>query len=734
MTVFDEALYLHDKCSSLRVVPGRNQGGFRVRTNFILLLITLTLSACGGGGGVTTTDDTSPDITPDTFSFSDQIDVALSSVISSNSITVAGINTAAAISVTGGEYAIDGAAFTSTEGTVSNGQSIVVRQTSSASFATLTDAILTIGGITDTFSVTTLVADTAPDAFSFTDQIDVILSTVITSNSITVTGIEAAAAISVSDGEYSIDGAAFTSSAGTVSNGQTVTVRHTSSSLFTTLTSTLLSIGGISDLFSSTTGPIGTGFNQARGFNSSVASLSAAADGSGDVYVGGGFSIYNSTASNGIIRLNPDSSVDTAFAVGSGFNSTVLSLSPATDGSGDVYVGGDFTTYDGIASTRIIRLNSDGTVDSAFAVGSGFDNRVQILSPATDGSGDVYVGGFFSNYDGIASAKIIRLNSDGAVDSAFAVGSGINGFVSSLSPAADGSGDLYVGGNFTTYNGTASNNIIRLNSDGTVDTAFVVGSGFDEVVLSLSPATDGSGDVYVGGFFTTYNGIASNRIVRLNSNGTVDSAFAVGTGFDAGVSIISSATDGSGDVYVGGFFTTYDGTASNRIIRLNSNGTVDSAFAVGTGFDDGVSIISSAVDGSGDVYLGGFFSTYNGTASNRIIRLNSDGTVDTAFNVGSGFDNFVSTLSSATDGSGDVYVGGGFSSYNGSASNRIIRLNSDGTVDTAFAVDSGFDSSVQSLSPAADGSGDVFVGGQFRVYQTTVVDRIVRLNPDGSLN
>ena len=93
----------------------------------------------------------------------------------------------------------------------------------------------------------------------------------------------------------------------------------------------------------------------------------------------------------------------------------------------------------------------------------------------------------------------------------------------------------------------------------------------------------------------------------------------------------------------------------------------------------------------------------------------------------SGINGTVRGLSPATDGSDDVYV-------IGSVSNGIIRLNSDGTVDTAFAVSSGFNSIVNSLSPATDGSGDVFVGGFFTSFKTTTVDRVVRLNPDGSLN
>ena len=95
--------------------------------------------------------------------------------------------------------------------------------------------------------------DLTPDAFTFTDQTDVARSTVLTSNSVTVTGIEAAAPISITNGEYSINGGDYTNAVGTVANNDTVTVRHTSSANYATITDTTLSIGGVSDTFSSTT-------------------------------------------------------------------------------------------------------------------------------------------------------------------------------------------------------------------------------------------------------------------------------------------------------------------------------------------------------------------------------------------------------------------------------------------------------------------------------------------------
>jgi len=84
---------------------------------------------------------------------------------------------------------------------INNGDTVVVRHTSSASAATVTNTTLTIGGISDTFSSTTLVGDTTPDAFAFMDQTNVALNTLITSNSVTVSGINSPTAISIIGGQ-----------------------------------------------------------------------------------------------------------------------------------------------------------------------------------------------------------------------------------------------------------------------------------------------------------------------------------------------------------------------------------------------------------------------------------------------------------------------------------------------------------------------------------------------------
>jgi uncharacterized membrane protein len=368
-----------------------------------------------------------------------------------------------------------------------------------------------------------------------------------------------------------------------------------------------------------------------------------------------------------------------------------LSIAPVGDGSGRLYVGGDFTTYNGTEVSRVVRLNPDGTVDPAFATGFGFNDSVRSIAPAGDGSGNVYVGGDFTSYNGTVVTRLVRLHANGTVDPVFVTGVGFNDSVRSIAPAGDGSGNVYVGGDFISYNGTPANSLVRLHANGTADLIFVTGAGFtgaglNSGVRSIASAGDGSGNVYVGGDFTSYNGTPANNLVRLHANGTVDLTFVTGAGFtgagvNSGVRSIAPAGDGSGNVYVGGDFTSYNGTPANDLVRLQANGTVDPAFSMGTGFNDTVFSIAPAGDGSGNVYVGGAFTSYNGTVANDLVRLHANGTVDPAFATGTGFNDIVFSIAPAGDGSGNVYVGGQFTKYQSLTIGRIARLKSNGSAD-----------------------------------------------------
>jgi hypothetical protein len=107
---------------------------------------------------------------PDQFTFTDQTGAGLNTVVVSHAIIVSGINTSVAISVIGGAYSINGGAFTATDGTVANGASVRVRHKSANAYATATNTTLTIGGVTDTFTATTLSQPPVVSMFNNTSQ------------------------------------------------------------------------------------------------------------------------------------------------------------------------------------------------------------------------------------------------------------------------------------------------------------------------------------------------------------------------------------------------------------------------------------------------------------------------------------------------------------------------------------------------------------------------------------
>jgi uncharacterized delta-60 repeat protein len=486
----------------------------------------------------------------------------------------------------------------------------------------------------------------------------------------------------------------------------------------------------------------------------------------GKVLVGGNFAGYAGTANrHRLIRLNSDGTLDTAFcqnAVDGGkFSNVVTTIAVQSDGK--ILVGGNFESYAGTAfRNRLIRLNSDGTLDTAFTANSSDDNkfRSNIASVVIQSDGEVLVGGDFSNYAGIANRnRLIRLNSDGTLDTAFTENSsdgGKFGLVLVNSIAIQSDGKVLVGGNFLNYAGTSGRNyLIRLNSDGTLDTTFTqnVSSDikFNNLVNSVAVQSDGK--ILVGGNFTDYAGPASrNRLIRLNSDGTLDTAFTENSS-DGGKfrsSIESVVIQSDGKILVGGSFTSYaiqsDGGAFNRngLVRLNSDGTLDTAFCQnavdGAKFGISGTVSTIAVQSDGKILVGGTFTNYAGTTSrNRLIRLNSDGTLDTAFTENSSdggkFNNIVRSIAIQSD--GKILVGGNFTNYAGTTSrNRLIRLNSDGTLDTAFtenSSDGGKFSSIESVVIQSDGK--ILVGGVFTNYGgTSGRSRLVRLNSDGTLD
>ena len=228
----------------------------------------------------------------------------------------------------------------------------------------------------------------------------------------------------------------------------------------------------------------------------------------------------------------------------------------------------------------------------------------------------LYVAGVFTTYKGVAANRILRLAADGSVDTAFAIGTGLNNTVSSMVITSDG--NLVAGGTFTTYKGASASRIVKLlASSGSIDTTFVTGTGFNNTV-NVVTGDPISGAVYVGGNFTSYNGTTQNRIIKLSSGGVRDATFAVGAGANNQIYTLTFDTNANA-LLAGGLFTTYAGAASERMVRITSAGAKDTGYSVTTGADN--TVRASILDGMGRNYLGGDFQTWKQSATGCFVGV-----------------------------------------------------------------------------------------------------------------
>ena len=353
------------------------------------------------------------------------------------------------------------------------------------------------------------------------------------------------------------------------------------------------------------------------------------------------------------------------------------------------------------------------------------------FNPVVDGSssfvaqtviqpdGKIIIGGLFPSVGGVTRNNIARLNADGTLDSTFNPGTGASGTVQSLAVQADGK--ILVGGNFATFNGTASARLARLNADGSFDTTFTVGTGAASDVNAIVPLSDGK--ILIGGAFVTYNGTTGvNRFARLNANGTLDTTFTTGTSSNGTVRSIVLQPDNK--ILIGGAFTTYNAVARNRIARVNADGTLDTTFNVGTGASNTVASVALQTDGK--VLIGGLFVTYNTVTRNRIARLNTDGTLDTAFDSGAGANSDVNQIIPLSN--GKTLIAGNFTLIGGLPRNRVARLNANGSFDATFLTGLGANSAIRALVQQADGK--LLAGGVFDIFNVNARTGIARFSND----
>ncbi|NRB41841.1 MAG: hypothetical protein HRU20_25770 [Pseudomonadales bacterium] len=224
----------------------------------LLILCILTLSACSSDNSNGSSDEpagsnNTVDTIPNSFEFVPRDGVDINTLIESEAITVTGISGVIPIAISGGQYSINGREFTEVVGSVSNGDFLSVRVFSSDLYSTQTSTKITLGTQSYGFSVMTKAGDSTPDIFIFKEKHNLQTNAWVSSNLITVTGINTHASISIVNGEYSINNGIFSNSLKTINPGDTVVIRLTTSAEWLTTTEAVLTIGGVSSSFLATT-------------------------------------------------------------------------------------------------------------------------------------------------------------------------------------------------------------------------------------------------------------------------------------------------------------------------------------------------------------------------------------------------------------------------------------------------------------------------------------------------
>jgi hypothetical protein len=387
------------------------------------------------------------------------------------------------------------------------------------------------------------------------------------------------------------------------------------------------------------------------------------------------------------------------------------------------YVFGSFTTVGGSTYNRIVVLNLNGSVNATESAKFGTAFNGEVLTASLYNT-TLVVGGSFTTYKGLASSKLVALDiTTGNVASGFSVGTGLtDGTVTTIK--TDDSG-IYVGITQTTsteprYKFAFINNVFKIDYSAslipTFNTGLFVDNNLTYVDVRINNITIDGSNLLITGFFKNVNNVLSSGLIKVNAtDGSRISTFNVDLGFgkpDINVTpaSVNTALVISGSVYVTGFFQTYKGSESNNIIKLDNTATRQIDFNIEKGFRLGdingtfgvLSVPNIASDSTGNVYTVvaygnnsqlAFPTNYKENKTNkRIIKLSNTGIFNSTFD-----NNFplkdVSWIDIIND---KLYTDG----INGTIPQDLYirRYNLDGTVDATWSLNTPDSSTVPTVN------------------------------------
>ena len=486
-----------------------------------------------------------------------------------------------------------------------------------------------------------------------------------------------------------------------------------------------------------------------QGSSAGFAISAAAMDTTGNVYAAYSYTNETSNLVYFLGKWKQDGSRDTNFSGLSTTSTPTVARIPCMVLEPDesaLLVAVENENGSGVPETRLTRLFLNGSVDTNYDQIPVIHGRVKALAfrawqPMTVASNaydTVYIGGEFSGAGEFDSTNLIAFKSNGQSDWSFPPGEGANGAVNVILPLSDGS--LMVGGAFTEFSGYPASGLVRLRGipqDSVSLVYFDHGEyrGYEqtgETTLTISRAgsklnepltvnlqyttTNSAGSFEVPQSFEFAPGeVHKSIVVALPQDalpGTKEARLQLSTGdpsisithADATLKVLDDETPGTLDTSYHSDLdhapTAFEeqpdssllvGYISGRpkLARLNGSGSLDTSFiqdgfpVTTTGF--GIAQIQSI--SSGKIYVSGNFTDKSEGNRSLLVRLNSDGSLDTNFNPGlkSQFSAPGATIRFLTQPDGKLLI---YSSETFLISNSFIggiaRLYSDGSLDTTF--------------------------------------------------
>ena len=489
-------------------------------------------------------------------------------------------------------------------------------------------------------------------------------------------------------------------------------------------------------------GTLRTSFRPTAQLNGQVNAVAFQAD--GKILLAGSVKDATGVVNGNILRLNADGSLDTSF--NPIVDNSVLSLAVQSDGK--IVIGGNFITVNTISRQYIARLNSDGTLDTTFDPRA--NNAVNALVIQSDGK--IVLGGAFTSIQPNSATDLTsinylaRVNSDGTYDKTFSPNP--NGTIFAMALQSDG--QLVVAGAFTTIlAGTSQTttlnrgHIARIKTDATTDATFDPNASGNVVALAIQD----DGKIVLGGNFNFLQAnsaptiITRNNLARVNSDGSLDLSYDPEP--NAAVVAMSKQTDGK--VIIAGLFTSLRpsgavvATARQSMARINTDGTLDNAFdpspngTISTVLSqsDGSVIIAgtfSSIEPTGTILVGGSFGSIGGVSLSNFALLNSGGSASASFAPNP--NGTVYAIAVRPD--NRVLIAGNYTTIGGVARKGVAQLNVDGSMDTSFNANAFVTGGPAVLMLQTDGK--VILGGVSVGFGGTARGTLERLNADGSLD